>query len=157
VKSIFIWVFALSLISCNPSPGNSKGGARENGTNAKFDLAEATKIIEQRSREFEDAIKIGDSIAVGDLYTLDTRIIGAYSGRHNIIKEVHEMARDSITGIKFTLNNLWGDENILIEDAYVSFFHSDGTPISKGECLLVWKNENGTWRIFRDVFKPEKD
>ncbi len=27
---------------------------------------------------------------------------------------------------------------------------------NKAECLLVWKKEDDTWRIFRDVFKPEK-
>ena len=119
-------------------------------------LEAATKIVEQRSKEFEDAIKVGDSIAVGDIYTLDTKIIGAYSGRENIVKEVYEIKRDSITGIKFKIINLWGNENIIVEDAYVEFFHSDGTPLSRGECLLVWKKEEDKWRIFRDVFKPEK-
>ena len=108
----------------------------------------ATKFIPPRSKEFEDAVKVGDSIAVGDIYTQDTKIIGAYSGRENIVKEVYEMKRDSITGIKFRIVNLWGNENIIIEDAYVEFFHSDGTLLSKGECLLVWKKENDKWRIF---------
>ena len=72
------------------------------------------------------------------------------------MKEVYEMKRDSITGIKFRIINLWGNENIIVEDAYVEFFHSDGTPLSRGECLLVWKKEEDKWRIFRDVFKPEK-
>jgi len=154
IKFLISGVLVLFALSCK---NNSEKYDDSLTTNKdKFDIETATKIVEQRSKEFEDALRIGDSIAVGDIYTLDTKIIGAYSGRENIVKEVYEMTRDSMTGIKFRIINLWGDENIIIEDAYVEFFHSDGTSLSKGECLLVWKKEQDKWRIFRDVYKPEK-
>ena len=154
IKTLLIGILVLSGLSCSNKAEKSDAGL--SALESEFDLEAATKIVEQRSKEFEDAVVVGDSIAVGDIYTLDTKIIGAYSGRENIVKEVYEMKRDSITGIKFRIINLWGNENIIVEDAYVEFFHSDGTPLSKGECLLVWKKEDDTWRIFRDVFKPEK-
>ncbi len=153
IKSLIICILLLFGLSCANSSDKSD---ISQSNNVKFDLKAATKIVEQRSKEFEDALKIGDSIAVGDIYTLDTKIIGAYSGRENIVQEVYQMTRDSITGIKFRIINLWGNENIIIEDAYVEFFHVNGTPLSKGECLLVWKKEKDKWRIFRDVYKPEK-
>ena len=155
IKSLIILILALFALSCKNNSEKTDDSLTNNKD--KFDIETATKIVEQRSKEFEEALRIGDSIAVGDIYTLDTKIIGAYSGRDNIVKEVYEMTRDSINGIKFRIINLWGDENIIIEDAYVEFFHNDGTPLSKGECLLVWKKESDNWRIFRDVFKPEKD
>jgi hypothetical protein len=86
----------------------------QNKNNESFDIEAATKIVEQRSKEFEDALKIADSLAVGDIYTLDTKVVGAYSGRNNLINEVHEMVQDSITGIKFRIFYLWGNENIII-------------------------------------------
>ena len=156
VNTIIIIVI-LSAVSCVNKADNSPTHEIENESTIKFDPEAAIKIVERRSKEFEDAIKIGDSLAVGDIYTLDTKIIGAYSGRNNIIKEVHEMARDSITGIKFSIINVWGDENIIVEDAYVEFFHDNGTLVSKGDCLLVWKKEKDKWRIFRDVYKPDKN
>ena len=155
-KIVLIYTLILSSISCVNKSENAKEISIQNINNSNFDIETITKIVEQRSKEFEDALKTGDSIAVGDIYTLDTKIIGAYSGRENIVKEVYEMTRDSINGIKFRIINLWGNENIIIEDAYVEFFKSDGTPLSKGECLLVWKKEKDKWRIFRDVYKPEK-
>lgn len=154
IKSLIILILALFALSCKNNSEKTDDSLTNNKD--KFDIETATKIVEQRSKEFEEALRIGDSIAVGDIYTLDTKIIGAYSGRENIVKEVYEMNRDSINVIKFRIINLWGDENIIIEDAYVEFFHNDGTPLSKGECLLVWKKEEDTWRIFRDVYKPEK-
>ena len=154
IKSLIIGVLVLSGLSFTNI--SEKPELSQPSNNDKFDLETATKIVEQRNKEFEDALKIGDSIAVGDIYTIDTKIIGAYSGRENIVKEVYEITLDSLTGIKFRIINLWGNENIIIEDAYVEFFHSDGTPRSKGDCLLVWKKEKDKWRIFRDVYKPEK-
>ena len=154
IKSLIILILALFALSCKNNSEKTDDSLTNNKD--KFDIETATKIVEQRSKEFEEALRIGDSIAVGDIYTLDTKIIGAYSGRENIVKEVYEMNRDSINVIKFRIINLWGDENIIIEDAYVEFFHNDGTPLSKGECLLVWKKEEDKWRIFRDVYKPEK-
>ena len=155
-KIILISALLVVTISCLNNPESAKEISNQNNNKGNFDLEAATKIVEQRNKEFEEALKMGDSIAVGDIYTIDTKIIGAYSGRENIVKEVYEMTRDSITGIKFSIINLWGNDNIIVEDAHVEFFHSDGTPVSKGECLLVWKKEEDTWRIFRDVFKPEK-
>ena len=133
---------------------NVKGQSSSSKSN--FDTAAARIIIEKRSHAFEKAIKEGDSIAVGDIYTLDTKIIGEYAGRNNIIREAHQMARDSMTGLKFTIINLWGNDNIIVEDAYVEFYYNNGKLISKGNCMLVWKKENDEWRIFRDVYKPDK-
>ena len=154
IKSLIIGVLVLSGLSCTNNPEKSKGSISSN--NDKFDLETATKIVKQRNKEFEDALKLGDSIAVGDIYTIDSKIIGAYAGRDNLIKEVHELVRDSITDIRFKIINIWGNENIIVEDAYVEFYHINGTLVSKGNSLFVWKKENDTWRIFRDVYKPEK-
>ena len=155
-KLIILVALIVSTVSCETTPEKTEAVTVQTHNSRDFDVEAATKIIEKRSKEFEDALKIGDSIAVGDIYTLDTKIIGAYSGRPQIVKEVYQMTRDSITGIKFEIINLWGNENVIIEDANVTFFHNDGTPVSRGECLLVWKKEKDKWRIFRDVYKPEK-
>lgn len=156
MRSIFALLVLLSL-SCKNNPDKSEVDALNDGAKSQFDLVDATAIIENRCKEFEDAIRAGDSVAVGDLYTLDTKIIPSLVGRSSIVKEVHEMFRDSITGMNFEIINLWGNANIIVEDAYVEFYHSNGTLVSKGNALLVWKKEEDAWRIFRDVFKPDKN
>jgi ketosteroid isomerase-like protein len=153
-------IFALFIVfnwSCKNNSEKSEVKSIQFENTTKFDVGTATEIIEKRCKEFEDALKSGDSIAVGDIYTMDTKIIGAYAGRNNLIKEVHEMVQDSITGISFKIINLWGNDNIIVEDAYVEFFHVNGTMVSKGNSLLVWKKEADKWRIFRDVYKPDKN
>lgn len=151
VKIIFAVLMVFTL-SCKKSSDISIKSDNE----VQFDVAKATAIVEKRNKDFEEALKAGDSIAVGDIYTIDSKIIGAYAGRDNLIKEVHELVKDSITGIKFKIINIWGNENIIVEDAYVEFYHMNGTLVSKGNSLFVWKKEIDKWRIFRDVYKPQK-
>lgn len=155
IKIIFA-VLILSNLSCKYNSEKSETGSVQNDDKTKFDVAAATEIIEKRCKEFEDAIKLGDSIAVGDIYTIDTKIIPSLIGRNSIITEAHEMFRDSITGMSFRIINLWGNDNIIVEDAFVEFYHTNGTLVSKGNALLVWKKEVDEWRIFRDVYKPDK-
>jgi len=155
IKIIFT-VLILFTVSCKNNAEKSEINPIQDNGKTKFDVTTATAIIEKRNKDFEDALKAGDSIAVGDIYTIDSKIIGAYAGRDNLIKEVHELVRDSITDIRFKIINIWGNENIIVEDAYVEFYHNNGTLLSKGNSLFVWKKEIDKWRIFRDVYKPIK-
>ncbi len=155
IKIIFA-VLILFNTSCKNSSEESKNSTIQSDSKTQFDVATATAIVERRNKDFEEALKAGDSIAVGDIYTLDSKIIGAYAGRDNLIKEVHELVQDSITDIRFKIINIWGNQNIIVEDAYVEFYHINGTLVSKGNSLFVWKKEVDKWRIFRDVYKSQK-
>ncbi len=155
IKIIFS-VLILFIVSCNNSPIESKNSSFQSDSKTQFDVAKATVIVERRNKDFEEALKARDSIAVGDIYTIDSKVIGAYAGRDNLIKDVHELVQDSITDIRFKIINIWGNENIIVEDAYVEFYHINGTLVSKGNSLFVWKKEIDKWRVFRDVYKSQK-
>ena len=155
IKIIFSILIVFN-VSCKNKTEKSEINPTQDDSKTEFDVTEATAIVEKRNKDFEDALKAGDSIAVGDIYTIDSKIIGAYAGRDNLIKEVHELVRDSITDIRFKIINIWGNENIIVEDAYVEFYHINGTLVSKGNSLFVWKKEMDKWRIFRDVYKSQK-
>ena len=155
IKIIFT-VLIVFTVSCKNNTEKSEISLIASDSKTQFDVTTATAIIEKRNKDFEDALKAGDSIAVGDIYTIDSKIIGAYACRDNLIKEVHELVRDSVTDIRFKIINIWGNENIIVEDAYVEFYHINGTLVSKGNSLFVWKKEIDKWRIFRDVYKSQK-
>lgn len=62
------------------------------------------------------------------------------------------MIHDSITNPGFVTTGIWGDNNMLIEQGTGYFAHADGKVLSSGRYLLIWKKEDGEWRIFRDTF-----
>ena len=88
IKVIFT-VLIVVTVSCKRNTEKSEINSIRNDGKTQFDVTTATAIIEKRNKDFEDALKAGDSIAVGDIYTIDSKIIGAYAGRDNLIKEVH--------------------------------------------------------------------
>jgi ketosteroid isomerase-like protein len=113
----------------------------------------ARAIVEQRSREFEDALKRGDAAAVGEIYTLDMKIVGAYAGRANVVKDAQSMI-DAGETLALKVVDVWGSGDLIVEDATIEFLDASGAITSQGDVLLVWKREEDAWRIFRDVYKP---
>ena len=121
-----------------------------------FDIDAANKAIQIQIRAFESALKKGDSAAIGNLYCVDARLLNHGSpstvGRADIVKSLAEMIRDSITGSGFVTTGLWGSDEILAEEGTGYFAKSNGTVIARGRYLLIWKKEDGLWKIFRDTF-----
>jgi ketosteroid isomerase-like protein len=125
-------------------------------TTTAFDLAAANKDIQLQIRTFERELKKGDSLAIGKLYCSDAKLMNHGSpstvGRDNIVKDFGGMIRDSITGSAFTTIGLWGGPEILVEEGTGYFSLTNGKVVSRGRYLLVWKKEDGQWKIFRDTF-----
>ncbi len=133
-----------------------KAEAQTNNSNSKstFDLIKEEKEIQLRLRDFENALKNRDSIEIGNLYTIDAEILNNGSpstvGRDNIVKSFGEMIRDSITSSAFTTTGLWGNNELLVEQGTGFFAHSNGKVVARGRYLVVWKKDDGKWKIFRD-------
>jgi ketosteroid isomerase-like protein len=123
---------------------------------AKVDLTTLEKDIESRLRQYENYLKNGDSVALGNMYTEDAEIIPSTVGRDNIVKVFAGMIRDSITGSSFKTTKLWGNEQLLVEDGTGTWYHTNGTVVGSGRYLLVWTKDEGEWKILRDTWFPDK-
>ena len=121
------------------------------------DLGALERQIQLRLREYESYLRKGDSLALGNMYTEDAEIIPSTVGRENIIKVFGSMIRDSITGSSFKTTKLWGDDLLLVEDGTGTWSHTNGTVVSRGRYLLVWKKEDGKWKILRDTWFPDRN
>jgi len=145
----FIW----ALAACREAPKEKPS----------FDLAVAEDEIASRLRAYEDALATGDLQAFGQMYTVDAEILhnGSPStlGRESIVRVFEGMIRDSITDSGFTTTGLWGNEELLVEQGTGYFAHASGKWKSSGQYLLVWKKEDGEWRIFKDTWfaDPKKE
>ncbi len=120
------------------------------------DLSTLEKEIELQLREYESHLHNGDSIALVNMYMIDAEIIPSTVGRENIIKVFGSMIRDSITGSSFKTTKLWGDDQLLVEDGTGTWFHENGKIVGRGRYLLIWKKDDGKWKILRDTWFPEK-
>ncbi|MGB5317934.1 YybH family protein [Eudoraea sp.] len=129
---------------------------KKNELNTQTDISTLEKEIESRLREYENHLRNEDSVALGNMYMKDAEIIPSTVGKENIIKAFGSMIRDSITGSSFKTTHLWGDNQLLVEDGTGIWFHANGKVVGRGRYLLVWKKDDGNWKILRDTWFPEK-
>jgi uncharacterized protein (TIGR02246 family) len=130
-----------------------------NYIDSSFDPDSAKADIEKEILKWVNALKKGDISELGNLYTEDAKIMGhgrpSIEGRENIIKELEGFIRNKITGSVFKTLNVWGNNEILTEEGTGVFSHEDGSVVSRGKYLLIWKKENGNWKIFRDMYNSD--
>ena len=148
--TLAVFLTTIFIIGCNQKT-NEKTSESE-----QVDLSVLEKEIDLRLREFENHLKNGDSIALGEMYMVDAEIIPHTVGRENIITVFGSIIRDSITGSNFKTTQLWGDDQLLVEDGTGTWSHANGTVVGRGRYLLVWKKVDGQWKILRDTWFPEK-
>ena len=150
IQFLIFLITSIFITSCDQKAGE------QNMKSNQMDLSILEKEIELRLREYESHLKNGDSIALGNMYMEDAEIIPSTIGRNNITKAFGNMIRDSITGSSFKTTKLWGNEQLLVEDGTGTWYHTNGTAVGSGRYLLVWKKDDGKWKILRDTWFPDK-
>ena len=93
---------------------------------------------------------------MSDLYTIDAQVLNSSPtstfGRAEIVNGFNEMIKAGWTESGFTTTGVWGCGELLVEQGTGFFATKEKELISEGRYLMVWKNEDGTWRIFRDTW-----
>ena len=137
----------------------------ESGTNtateakSTFDLTAARKSIEAANAEFGALVAKGDSAGIANLYANDAKMLGsnmpAVSGKANIQSAFNGMLSQGIAGAKLTTIDVWGTEALVAEEGSYSLSTKDGKEIDKGKYIVLWKMEDGKWKLFRDCFNSD--
>lgn len=148
MKLNLLFLFGMLFSLCVTGQTNDEQARRE-------------KEITQRLRDYEHALKTGDVEALGKLYTTDSSILHhgkpATVGREKIRDIFSKFIKDSITGSSFQTTGLWGNDEVLVEEGTGTWYHANGASLGSGYYLLVWKKEEGEWRIFRDTWFSDGD
>jgi len=140
--------------------------ASESGTNTateketkSFDLAAAKKSIDEANAAFGDLVKKGDSTGIANLYASDAKLMGsnmpAASGKAAIQSAYNGMLGMGIGGATLTSTDVWGTESLVSEEGTYSLSDKSGKEIDKGKYIVLWKMEDGKWKLFRDCFNSD--
>lgn len=126
---------------------------------AAFDMEAAKIAIEERNNLFMDLFSKGDSIGLANLYTKDAKFMGANTessvGRSHIQSAFAGFMNAGISKIELKTKELWGNENMLVSEDEWKLFMKDGTEIDHGKAIVIWKKEDGKWKLFRDIFNSD--
>lgn len=148
-KMILSVAFASVLFACN-KPAETKPA---------FDLANAKKEIEAANQNLVVLLAKKDSIGFGNSYTEDAKFMGynqpSTEGRKAIQSVWAQNMKADATQITLTTVEVWGNETSLTEEGVFDFKTKEGVALDKGKYVVVWVNDNGTWKIHRDIFNSD--
>jgi len=160
--TVFVIFSITSLfIACNSNTAGESGSntATEKETKPSFDLIAAKKSIDEANAAFSDFVRKGDSTGLASLYTSDAKLMGsnmpAVSGRAAIQSAYSGMLGMGIAGATLTSSEVWGTEALVSEEGVYSLRDKGGKEIDKGKYIVLWKMEDGKWRLFRDCFNSD--
>ncbi|MCW3108145.1 MAG: hypothetical protein JWQ09_2651 [Segetibacter sp.] len=157
MKQIFYLFFAASIFYSCTSPTGESDSTKIKTADASFDASKVRQSIEATNKKFTDAILKGDSATVVSLYHTDAEV---YPPNMPADKKtlMGSMAASVLkSGIKtFSLHtgNVTGNEDQVVETG--TFEMGDGSKtVDKGKYIVVWKPENGDWKLWRDIWNSD--
>jgi ketosteroid isomerase-like protein len=154
MRKVFLFAISLSsgivlLIGCN--------SAKE--SKPAFDMAAARKDIEDGNKAFCDDLAKGDSVGLANLYTTDAKFMEPNApvsvGRSNIQHAMAGYINAGVTKLSLKTVNLFGGENLLMEDEEWTLADKDGKPLDHGKGIVGFKKEEGKWKILLDCFNSD--
>jgi len=125
----------------------------------KFNLTDAQKEIDEANLEFINLFNSGDSVALANMFTIDGKSMEpnepAFIGRSQIQTHYSIVMKAGANKLGLLTTGLWGDENMLAEEGKFTFMDKDYRMLDKGKYIVLWKIEDGKWKLFRDCYNSD--
>ena len=154
LKIIFFAGFITLVFSCNE---NDKISIEKSAS--AFDIKQAEASITQCNQNFMKSFNAGDSIGVAACYTSDAKTMAAHmpsiKGKNNIIHFISESMKGGLKKINLSTDQISGDSSIVAEVGTYALSDSSGKNIDKGKYIVLWKQESGNWKMFRDIWTTD--
>ena len=121
-----------------------------------FDLTNARKEIETANKQFVEFFDKSDSVGLANMFTIDGKSMEpnepSFNGRSKIQTHFSIVMNAGANKLRLLTTGLWGDENMLAEEGEYTFIDKDGKQLDKGKYIVLWKKEEGKWKLFRDCY-----
>jgi ketosteroid isomerase-like protein len=142
-KVLFTALIASSLFACKSE------------TKPAFDLANAKKEIEAADQALVEFMAKGDSVGMAAAYSKDGLLMlnnmPSVKGNDQLATVWGSFIRAGVSKLTLTTLEVWGDENFVTEEGLFEIKTKDDAQIDKGKYLVLWKKEDGKWKVHRDI------
>ncbi|WP_205512007.1 YybH family protein [Longitalea arenae] len=150
----------LLLAACENAATDNTGNTDNTANNtrndsaAAFDLSKARAAIENDNAKFMEEARRGDSNALAAHYASDGWLMfnnaEPFKGK-DIVSAWGSAIRMGMKDLKITTQDVVGSAEVLAETGTYEMIGANNKTIDKGKYVVVWKPENGTWKIYRDI------
>lgn len=123
-----------------------------------FDLVAARKAVEEGNKMMMDHIMKGDSVGMTNMYAAGAKIMAPgfpAVAKENIQSFAHGMMANGGMDFRLSTVDVWGNQDLLGEEGTWSLFDGKGNQLDHGKYIVLWKQENGQWKLFRDCWNSD--
>ncbi len=149
MKTIFALLITLLFLSgCRQQQNNNT-----DSLSGRIDIAKARTKIEGIDKQFSRDFYNGDSVALANYYSSDAKL-GSLQGKDILAfwgRTIRNSIKDSTRNLLFTTTAFTGDSDYVLELGIFEERDDKNNLKNSGKYLVVWKQENGEWKIYRDI------
>ena len=155
MKKVYFFLFMSGICtaysSCYTGPGENTTSTT---TTAAFDKQKASAFIDSINAKFTEEVRNGDSVALAAHYSTDAELLFSNSepikGK-DILSAWGSIIRMGVKEFTFTSTDMTGSGDLLVETGSYEMKTADNSLLDKGKYVVVWKQQNGEWKLFRDI------
>ena len=152
IAAVSFVAFAFLLSSCN------NDGAK-NGSVATFNIDSVKAAIASSNAVYGECFATGDSTKFANCYTADACInppnMPRMCGTQAITTFFNAGYKQGIRNLKITTEDIIGSENSVAEIGKYEVLGDKAVSFEKGKFIVIWKNENGKWKMYRDIWNSD--
>lgn len=151
VKSVV--VTALFINACNTPTTTVESSTTKDSTVNDASAAEA--FIKSEGSKFNEEMQRGDSNALAAHYAADAMVMPPNSETvegKNVTAVWGGAVRMGVKGFKLNPSDIIGGGDVYTETGTFEMTGADNKTLDKGKYITVWKKDNGTWKIYRDIW-----
>lgn len=139
--------------ACNNLTGSDNTIATKDSSNNADESVKA--YIRKEASNWGEEVRRGDSIAMAAHYTSDAIVMPPNSQPvkgNDIVKFWGSMVRMGVKDLKLNITDISGDGDVYTETGTIEVFGANELSLDKGKYVVVWKKENGNWKMYRDIW-----
>jgi len=124
-----------------------------------FSLDSAKAAIAASNKVFSGSFATGDSTSFANCYTSDACLnvtnMPRMCGTQAIIAFFNGGRKMGLTNVALTTEEVMGGKEAVVETGKYEMFVGNNVSVEKGKFIVVWKEENGKWKMHRDIWNSD--
>lgn len=148
MKHIYLLLVASLLAACKSTPDK-----------AAFNIDLVKTVIRDNNKLYRIAFLSGDSAAFADLHHPATINMPPNApllkGREAMGAMIKGMPARGVTDYKVESTNIYGGPEDVIEEGKYEVDGSGNKVMEKGKYIVIWKQYQGKWKIFRSIWNTD--
>ena len=144
---------AVFFAACNNPSATDNAATTQESARAADESVKA--FIRKEASNFGEEVRRGDSTAMAAHYAADAIVMPSNSEAirgNDIVKFWGSVIRMGVKDLKLTITDIAGGGDLYAETGTLELFGPDNKSLDKGKYVVVWKKENGNWKMYRDIW-----